>query len=42
MDPKADIRFLINSPGGSVPGMLAIRDCMRAIPNDVITTPSET
>ncbi|MCB0912404.1 MAG: ATP-dependent Clp protease proteolytic subunit [Propionibacteriaceae bacterium] len=36
-DPKADIRFLINSPGGSVPGMLAIRDCMRAIPNDVAT-----
>ncbi|MCC6497248.1 MAG: ATP-dependent Clp protease proteolytic subunit [Propionibacteriaceae bacterium] len=36
-DAKADIRFLINSPGGSVPGMLAIRDCMRAIPNDVVT-----
>ena len=36
-DAKADIRFLINSPGGSVPGMLAIRDCMRAIPNDVAT-----
>lgn len=36
-DSKADIRFLINSPGGSVPGMLAIRDCMRAIPNDVAT-----
>jgi len=36
-DPKADIRFLINSPGGSVPGMLAIRDCMRAITNDVAT-----
>ena len=36
-DPKADIRLLINSPGGSVPGMLAIRDCMRAIPNDVST-----
>lgn len=34
---EADIRLLINSPGGSVPGMLAIRDCMRAIPNDVIT-----
>src|SRR3954462_1386151 len=33
----ADIRLLINSPGGSVPGMLAIRDCIRAIPNDVIT-----
>lgn len=36
-DPKEDIRLLINSPGGSVPGMLAIRDCMRAIPNDVVT-----
>lgn len=36
-DPKADIRLLINSPGGSVPGMLAIRDCLRAIPNDVST-----
>ena len=36
-DPKADIRLWINSPGGSVPGMLAIRDCMRAIPNDVCT-----
>jgi len=36
-DPVADIRLLINSPGGSVPGMLAIRDCMRAVPNDVCT-----
>jgi ATP-dependent Clp protease, protease subunit len=36
-DPHADIRLLINSPGGSVPAMLAIRDCMRAIPNDVCT-----
>lgn len=36
-DPVAEIRLLINSPGGSVPGMLAIRDCMRAIPNDVVT-----
>ena len=36
-DPVADIRLLINSPGGSVPGMLAIRDCMRAIANDVVT-----
>lgn len=36
-DPSADIRFFVNSPGGSVPGMLAIRDCMRAIPNDVST-----
>ena len=36
-DPDTDIRLLINSPGGSVPGMLAIRDCMRSVPNDVIT-----
>ncbi len=36
-DPVADIRLLINSPGGSVPGMLAIRDCMQAVPNDVCT-----
>lgn len=36
-DPAAEIRLLINSPGGSVPGMLAIRDCMRAIPCDVVT-----
>ena len=36
-NPNADIRLLINSPGGSVPGMLAIRDCMRAIPCDVLT-----
>jgi ATP-dependent Clp protease protease subunit len=36
-DPHKDIRLLINSPGGSVPGMLAIRDCMRTIPNDVAT-----
>ena len=36
-DPGADIRLLISSPGGSVPGMLAIRDCMRSIPNDVAT-----
>ena len=36
-NPRDDIRLLINSPGGSVPGMLAIRDCMRAIPCDVVT-----
>ncbi|WP_315277674.1 ATP-dependent Clp protease proteolytic subunit [Kocuria carniphila] len=36
-DPRADITLIINSPGGSVPGMLAIRDCMRAIPCDVAT-----
>lgn len=36
-NPDADIRLLINSPGGSVPGMLAIRDCMRSVTCDVIT-----
>lgn len=36
-DATADIVLLINSPGGSVPGMLAIRDTMRGIPNDVAT-----
>ncbi|NYJ74975.1 ClpP family protease [Allobranchiibius huperziae] len=36
-DAHADIRLLINSPGGSVSAMLAIRDCMRVIPNDVST-----
>ena len=36
-DPRRDIRFWINSPGGSVPAMLAIMDVMRAIPNDVTT-----
>lgn len=34
---ETDIRLFINSPGGSVPGMLAIRDCMRSIPCDVVT-----
>ena len=36
-DPHADIRLWINSPGGSVPAMLAIRDVMTLIPNDVST-----
>lgn len=36
-NPSKDIRLLINSPGGSVPGMLAIRDTMRTIPNEVAT-----
>lgn len=36
-DPDSDIALVINSPGGSVPGMLAIRDCMRAVPNDITT-----
>ncbi|GAB2475724.1 ClpP family protease [Xylanimonas ulmi] len=35
-DP-ADIALWIHSPGGSVAAMLAIRDLMRAIPNDVST-----
>lgn len=36
-DPRSDIRLLISSPGGSVPMMLALRDTMRSIPNDVST-----
>jgi ATP-dependent Clp protease protease subunit len=36
-DPRRDIRFWINSPGGSVAAMLAIADVMRSIPNDVST-----
>jgi ATP-dependent Clp protease, protease subunit len=36
-DPDADIALWINSPGGSVPSMLAIRDIMRLIPCDVST-----
>jgi len=36
-DAQADIRLFINSPGGSIPGMLAIRDCMQAVTCDVIT-----
>lgn len=36
-DPDADIALWINSPGGSVPAMLAIMDTMRLIPNDVAT-----
>ncbi|AKU15966.1 ClpP family protease [Luteipulveratus mongoliensis] len=36
-DSRADISFWINSPGGSVPAMLAIMDVMHAIPNDVST-----
>src|SRR5262249_13457799 len=31
-DPGADIALWINSPGGSVPSMLAIRDVMRLVP----------
>lgn len=36
-DPVADISLWIHSPGGSVPAMLAIRDLIRIIPNDVAT-----
>ena len=36
-DPRADISLWINSPGGSVPAMLAIHDAIRLIPNDVST-----
>lgn len=36
-DPRADISLWINSPGGSVPAMLAIMDAMRLVPNDVST-----
>jgi ATP-dependent Clp protease, protease subunit len=36
-DTASDISLWINSPGGSVPSMLAIRDVMRLIPNDVAT-----
>lgn len=36
-DPHSDIALWIHSPGGSVPAMLAIRDIIRTIPNDVST-----
>ncbi|WP_225728463.1 MULTISPECIES: ClpP family protease [unclassified Nocardia] len=36
-DPEAGISLWINSPGGSVPSMLAIRDIMRLIPCEVST-----
>jgi len=36
-DPTADIALWINSPGGSVPSMLAIRDIMRLVPCEVST-----
>lgn len=36
-DESRDIALWIHSPGGSVPAMLAIRDVMRTIPNDVST-----
>src|SRR5829696_1413161 len=36
-DAASDISLWIHSPGGSVPSMLAIRDVMRLVPNDVAT-----
>jgi ATP-dependent Clp protease protease subunit len=36
-DPASDIALWIHSPGGSVPAMLAIRDIIKLIPNDVAT-----
>ncbi|WP_235735233.1 ClpP family protease [Nocardioides alcanivorans] len=36
-DPETDISLWINSPGGSVPAMLAIADTMGLVPNDVST-----
>src|SRR5690349_24110021 len=36
-DKRSDISLWINSPGGSVSAMLAIREVMRLIPNDVAT-----
>jgi ATP-dependent Clp protease, protease subunit len=36
-DDPADIALWINSPGGSIPTMLAIRDTMRLVPCDVST-----
>ena len=36
-NPEADIRFIINSPGGSVTAGLMLYDTINLIPNDVIT-----
>lgn len=36
-DPRADIHLWVNSPGGSVPMMLAIADTVALLPNDVVT-----
>jgi ATP-dependent Clp protease protease subunit len=41
-DQHEDIQLWINSPGGSVSAMLAIRDVMRTIPNDVATVVTGT
>jgi ATP-dependent Clp protease, protease subunit len=37
-DPDQDINLYINSPGGSIPAMLAIYDTMRFVSADVATT----
>ncbi|HRS47970.1 MAG TPA: ATP-dependent Clp protease proteolytic subunit [Candidatus Paceibacterota bacterium] len=36
-NPEKDVKFYINSPGGSVPGTLAIYDAMKLIKPDVQT-----
>lgn len=36
-DSRADIHLWVNSPGGSVPMMLAIADTVALLPNDVVT-----
>ena len=37
-DPEQDINLYINSPGGSIPAMLAMYDTMRFVSADVATT----
>jgi ATP-dependent Clp protease, protease subunit len=37
-DPEQDINLYINSPGGSIPAMLAMYDTMRFVNADVATT----
>jgi ATP-dependent Clp protease protease subunit len=37
-DPEQDINLYINSPGGSIPAMLAMFDTMRFVSADVATT----
>ena len=37
-DPEQDINLYINSPGGSIPAMLAIYDTMQFVSADVATT----
>lgn len=36
-DPNADIRLIINSPGGSVTSGLMLYDTINLVPNDVVT-----